>query len=85
MRLTDAVCTILSLLQICASPIWLSKHNVTCRREGDALAGRLDVTNEKLTVGSRWNFSAARSRSLSDELPVNPDTPWSANVSINLS
>jgi hypothetical protein len=50
MRLTDAVCTILSLFKISASPIQLSKHNVTCRRESDSLACRLDVANEELTV-----------------------------------
>ena len=56
MRLTDAVCSIFSLFKICASPIRLSKHNVTCRREGDALACRLDVANEELTVGIVLEF-----------------------------
>ena len=55
--LTDAICTILSLFKIGASPIRLSKHNVSRRREGDALACRLDVTNEELTVGNRSGIS----------------------------
>jgi hypothetical protein len=56
MLLTEAVCTILSLFKVCASPIRLSKHNVMCRREGDALARRLDVANEELTVGIAPEF-----------------------------
>jgi hypothetical protein len=56
MRLTDAVRSILSLLKICASPIRLSKHNVTRRGKGDTLACRLDVANEELTVGIVLEF-----------------------------
>jgi hypothetical protein len=51
MRLADTVRTILSLLKIRASPIRLSEHDVTFRREGDTLASRLDVADEELTVG----------------------------------
>jgi hypothetical protein len=56
MLLTDAMCAILSLFKIRASPIRLSEHNVSCRREGDALACRLDVTNEEPTVGIVLEF-----------------------------
>ena len=56
MLLTDAVCTIFSLFKIRASPIGLSKNNVSRRREGDALACRLDVANEELTVRIALEF-----------------------------
>ena len=50
MVLADPVGTILRLLKICAAPIRLSEHDVTCRREGDAVARRLDVSNEEPTI-----------------------------------
>ncbi len=50
MRLTDAVSSIFSLFKICAAPIRFSKHNVTCRREGNSLACCLDVANKELAV-----------------------------------
>ena len=81
MRLTDAMCTILSLFKICASPIRLSKHNVSCRREGDALACRLDVANEELTVGIVLEFLSGsvtipqRRASGEPQLPLGPPPP----------